>query len=70
MEPKNIKELRDQMCIVFGELKQGKITTDISKQLSNTAGKIISSVKVELENNKIMKEQNKVEYLYYERDKK
>lgn len=46
---KNVVELRNELCIVFDRLKAKDIESDVAKELVNTAGKIIKSVKIELE---------------------
>ena len=62
---KNIKELRDQMCDVFGELQNGNLELGLAKELSNAAGKIISTAKVELEYAKLNKIKKNIDFLNY-----
>lgn len=44
----NVIELRKELCNIFNALKADDIELDRAKELTNTAGKIISSVKLEL----------------------
>lgn len=44
-----VKALRDELFTVFRELKAETITPKIAKEMNNSAGKIISSAKAELE---------------------
>jgi hypothetical protein len=46
---KNIKELRSELSKVFMGLKDGSVSAAVATELNNTAGKMINSVKVELE---------------------
>lgn len=46
---KNIEDLRDELVKVFDGVKKKKIDPEIAKELNTTAGKIISSCKIQLE---------------------
>jgi len=46
---KNINELRENLCKLFDGLKNGEIEAKHAKEMNNAAGKIIGSLKVELE---------------------
>ncbi len=50
---KNVTELRDELTKVFHELKAGEIQVKTASEMNNTAGKIINSLKVELEYNQL-----------------
>ena len=52
----NLKELRDELSDVFANLKSGELDAKVAKELNNSAGKIINSVKVELEYYNLRKE--------------
>jgi hypothetical protein len=41
-------QLRDELCDVFDKLRAGEIDHSLAKELTNAAGKIIASVKLEL----------------------
>jgi len=45
----NIKEVREEMCKVFTSLRDGTLTGKEAKEMNNAAGKIISTLKVEIE---------------------
>jgi len=46
---KDINELRSSLASVFADLRAGTITPKDASELNNCAGKIINSLKVELE---------------------
>jgi flagellar basal body-associated protein FliL len=46
---KNVVELRDELIAIFDRLKAKEISHADAKELNNSAGKIINSVKIELE---------------------
>lgn len=46
---KNIVDLRNELVAIFEQLKAKEISYADAKELNNSAGKIINSVKVELE---------------------
>jgi hypothetical protein len=47
--PKNVVELRDQLCVVFARAQQDSSFLPMAHEATNTAGKIIKSISVELE---------------------
>lgn len=60
---KNVIELRKKLCVVFDELKDKTIRPQVAKELVNTAGKIINSVKLELEYSSLRKETPIIDFL-------
>lgn len=44
----NVVDMRTELLGVFSELQAGTIELPVAQELNNTAGKILSSVKVEL----------------------
>lgn len=46
---KNNKQLRKELCEVFDKLRSGEMTPGDAKEINNAAGKIIGTVKLELE---------------------
>lgn len=46
---KTIKQLRTDLMDVFNDLKSGAIEVKVASEMNNTAGKIINTVKAELE---------------------
>lgn len=45
----NVTELRDALANIFDELKEKKIAPEEAAQLTNCAGKIIGTIRVEME---------------------
>jgi hypothetical protein len=46
---KNITELRDNLTSLYADLKSGAIEPKMATEMNNTAGKIIGTLKVELD---------------------
>ena len=59
----NIEELRQSLLENYENMKSKKMDLATGKQLANTAGKIISSVKVELEYCKMKGEKPDIDFL-------
>jgi hypothetical protein len=59
----NVKNLRDSLIESFEQLKSGKLKPKEAKELTNMAGKIILSAKTELDYNKYMKQDRKIDFL-------
>lgn len=49
---KNIEDLRNDLLSNYQKTKSGEISVVLAKELSNSAGKVISTVKAQLEYNK------------------
>lgn len=60
---KNIKELREELSKVFMGLKSGEIEPKTASEMNNAAGKIINTVKVQLEYSALRKEKPEIEFL-------
>ena len=60
---KNIIELRNELCAVFDDIKTGAVEISHAKELVNAAGKIINSVRLELEYAALRKETPIIEFL-------
>ena len=60
---KNITELRKSLSENYEQMKSKKMDLKMGKELANTAGKIINSLKVELEYNSMMDIKKKIDYL-------
>ena len=60
---KNVTELRDVLLNTFDELVSDKIEFEKAKEISNMAGKIISSSKVQMDYNKQTKNNKKIDFL-------
>ena len=59
----NITELRTSLADNYTKMKAGKMTLGVGKELANTAGKIINSLKVELEYNSLLDIKNTIPFL-------
>ena len=59
----NITELRNSLADNYTKMKAGKMNFALGKELSNAAGKIINSLKVELEYNQILGVKCKIDFL-------
>ena len=59
----NITELRTSLSDNYTKMKAGKMALNVGKELANTAGKIINSLKVELEYNSMMDIKEVIEFL-------
>ncbi len=59
----NITELRTSLADNYIRMKAGKMTLGIGKELANTAGKIINSLKVELEYNSLLGIKEEIDFL-------
>jgi hypothetical protein len=60
---KNIKEVRDELGKVFEGLRDGSLKVPQAAEMNNAAGKILNSVKVELDYYALRKETPKIEFL-------
>jgi len=59
----NITELRKALTRNYAEMENGSMDLKLGSELCNVAGKIINSLKVELEYNSLMKNNKKIEFL-------
>jgi hypothetical protein len=46
---KNISQLREELAAVFENLKNGTLEPKVAAEMNNTAGKMINTVKVQLD---------------------
>ena len=60
---KNITELRINLAKVFDDLRNGETDPKIASELNNCAGKMINSLKVELEYNAMLNNNRKIKFL-------
>lgn len=65
---KNITELRNSLADNYTRMKSGKMGLNVGKELANTAGKIINSLRVELEYNGVMDIKKEIPFLQTETD--
>jgi hypothetical protein len=59
----NINELREELSMVFEGLKNGSIKPGEAAEMSNVAGKMINSAKVQIEYYALRKEQPTINFL-------
>jgi len=60
---KTITDLRDELCNTFEDLKVGKITPKVASEMNNSAGKIIHTLKVQLDYHTMTKTTPKIPFL-------
>ena len=60
---KNIKEVREELGKVFEGIRDGSLKVPKAAEMNNAAGKILNSVKVELEYYALRKEKPKIDFL-------
>ncbi len=60
---KNVIELRQELINIFDDIKSQKIKGSDAKEMVNTAGKIIGTVKLQLEYAGLRKETPAIEFL-------
>lgn len=65
---KTIQELRIELAAVFNDLRAGAIKHKDAAELNNSAGKIISSLKVELDYYALRKERPNIPFLGGDKD--
>ena len=59
----NITELRKSLADNYTRMKAGKMNIALGKELSNAAGKIIGSLKVELEYKQLVGNKDSIDFL-------
>ena len=67
---KNIEEVREALCVAFKDLRSGELEVKQAAEMSNMAGKIINSLKVELEYAALRHEEPDIEFLSTRKKKK
>jgi len=58
----SITELRNELQVIFRELRDGKLEPRQAKEMNNAAGKIIGTLKVELEYSHLRGEKPKIAF--------
>lgn len=58
----NNTTIRNDLMEVYNELRRGDIAQGLAKQLANIAGKAVSSGKAQLEYNKWIKNEGRIEF--------
>jgi len=62
---KSIKELRDNLATLFSQVRDGEVDIKRAAEMNNSAGKIINSIRVELEYAELRKVKPSVSFLDY-----
>ncbi len=62
-EIKNMVQLRDSLLETFNQLKNGEIGTKEAKETSNISGKIVSTVKAQMEYYVMTKADGKIAFM-------
>lgn len=60
---RNIEELRNELSSLFDQIKTGQMDVKAAAEMNNTAGKIISTLKVQLDYAALRKESPQIGYL-------
>lgn len=60
---KNITELRNEIGKTFEGLRDGKLDIKVGGEMNNSAGKMINTIKVQLEYNKFLKDRKNIPFL-------
>lgn len=60
---RSIIQLREELSEVFTGLKNGSIEPKTASEMNNAAGKIINTVKVQLEYSALRKEKPEIDFL-------
>jgi len=64
---KTINELRNELLKLFDDIKTGTTDVKVAGEMNNTAGKIINSVKAELEYSALRKVEPSIPFLDYDK---
>ena len=59
----NITQLRDNLIKHYKDITEGRLDIKTAKEISNAAGKILSSAKVQLDYNVYIGNNNKIKFL-------
>ena len=61
----NIKDLRDSLAINYELMANKKMDLKQGKELANTAGKLLGTLKIELEYSQLQGTKKKIDFLEY-----
>jgi hypothetical protein len=59
----NDRDLRNELVILFNDVKNDRVDVKKAKEMTNTAGKILLSAKIELAYNESMHNGKKIDFL-------
>ena len=60
---KTVTDLRNELCNTFDDLKAGNITPKVASEMNNSAGKIINTLKVQLDYHTMTKTKPTIQFL-------
>jgi len=60
---KNISDLRNELATVFDDLRKGHVDVKAAGEMNNAAGKMINTLKVQLEYSHLRKEKPNIKWL-------
>ena len=60
---KTVTDLRNELCNTFDDLKAGNITPKVASEMNNSAGKIINTMKVQLDYHTMTKTKPNIPFL-------
>ena len=60
---KTITDLRSELCDTFDDLRAGNVTPKVASEMNNSAGKIIHTLKVQLEYHTMTKSTPNIPFL-------
>lgn len=58
-----IKNLRDDLMNVFSQLRSGEVDVKVAAEMNNTAGKVINTIRAELEYATLRGESPDIEFM-------
>ena len=68
MQIKNIVDLRDSLAKNYHEMETEKMPLKLGKELANSAGKILTSCKVQMDYNQLMGYKKGIDFLEVDTD--
>jgi hypothetical protein len=60
---KTVTDLRNELCNTFDDLKAGNITPKVASEMNNSAGKIINTLKIQLDYHTMTKTKPSIPFL-------
>ena len=60
---KNVTEMRKSLSTLFDQLKNGEVDVKVAAEMNNTAGKIINTLKVQLDYAELREEKPAIPYM-------
>ena len=60
---KTITDLRNELCDTFDDLRAGNVTPKVASEMNNSAGKIINTLKIQLDYHTMTKTKPNIPFL-------